>query len=128
MTPITLRLREIREAKGMTQAELAEAAGVRRATVSDIETEKTRRVDLETLEKLAVALGVNAALLIVHEREQVPPDLGRGPWTMERRQDGSWRLWSPSHASHRRFDSESEAIDEARRRNAAWAAKNPDDS
>lgn len=66
MTPVRIRLREIRESRQMTQAALAEAAGIRQATVSDIERGATTRVDLETLEKLANALGVDAALLIEH--------------------------------------------------------------
>lgn len=68
MTPVRIRLKEIRESKGLTQAELADKAGVRRATVSDIETGKTTRIDLDTMEKLANALGVDAALLIEHSR------------------------------------------------------------
>lgn len=65
MTPITLRVRELREAKGWSQAELAERAGVRRATVSAIENGLTKGVDFETLEKLARALEVDAGYLLV---------------------------------------------------------------
>lgn len=66
MTPVKLRLFELREAKGLTQAELAKKAGVREATISDIENHKTRRIDLDTMERLANALGVDAAMLVVH--------------------------------------------------------------
>jgi putative transcriptional regulator len=66
MTPVRIRLKEIRESKGLTQVDVAERAGLRRATVSDIENGKTTRIDLETMEKLANALGVDAALLIEH--------------------------------------------------------------
>ena len=67
LMPITLRIRELREARGLSQAELARLSCVRTATVSDMERGRTRGVDFATLERLADALGVNAALLIVHE-------------------------------------------------------------
>ena len=58
MTPIVLRLRALREAAGLTQAELATRAGTRRATVSDLETGKSGRITLELLDRLAKVLGV----------------------------------------------------------------------
>jgi transcriptional regulator with XRE-family HTH domain len=67
VSPIRICLREVREAKGLTQVELSESSGVRRATISDIER-GTSRIDLETLDRLANALGVPAAVLI----EQTP--------------------------------------------------------
>ncbi|MDQ2667395.1 MAG: helix-turn-helix transcriptional regulator [Gemmatimonadota bacterium] len=66
MTPIRLRVQELREALGWSQRDLAEKAGVRQATVS--QAEQGGGVNLATLEKLANALDVNAAALIVHER------------------------------------------------------------
>lgn len=69
MTAIRLRVRELREARGWSQSELADRAGVRRATVSDIETEKTRGVDFDVLERLASALGVDAGYLVQTVRE-----------------------------------------------------------
>lgn len=68
MNPITLRIKEIRLTKGWTQAELAEKAGVRRATVNRIENARVKAIDLEVLEKLAKALEVDPALLIVKGR------------------------------------------------------------
>jgi DNA-binding Xre family transcriptional regulator len=68
MSPIRLRVREIREKKLMTQVELAKAAGIRRATLSALESGRTRGIDFHTLEALAVALQVDAGHLIVHER------------------------------------------------------------
>ena len=65
MTPITLRVRELREAKGWTQEALADRAGLRRATVNAIEGGRTKGVDFATLEALAKALGVDAGYLIV---------------------------------------------------------------
>lgn len=67
MTPITLRIKELREAKGWSQVHLAEKAGVRRATVSAIENNLTSGIDFETLEKLANALGCNPGYLIVRK-------------------------------------------------------------
>jgi transcriptional regulator with XRE-family HTH domain len=68
MSPIHLRVKELRAAKGWTQSELAERAGIRQATLSDIETEKTRGVDFDVLEALAKALGVEPAFLIATRR------------------------------------------------------------
>ncbi len=65
MTPITVRVKELREAKGWSQAELAEKAGIRRATLSAIETNQTKGIDFETLECLASALGCDPGYLIV---------------------------------------------------------------
>lgn len=67
--PIRLRIRELREALGWTQSELARRAGLRHATINRIENEHTSSVDFDTLEALADALEVNAALLVEHERK-----------------------------------------------------------
>jgi transcriptional regulator with XRE-family HTH domain len=68
MSPITLRIRELREAKGWSQAELARRAGVQRVTITLIEGQRTKGIDFETLEKLARALEVDAGYLIVTKR------------------------------------------------------------
>jgi transcriptional regulator with XRE-family HTH domain len=68
MTPLVLNLKFHREKSRLTQAELAKAAGVRQATISDLETGKSRRVELDLLERLANVLGVKAAALL----EQLP--------------------------------------------------------
>ena len=65
MTPISLRVKELRQAKGWSQAELAEKAGIRRATLSAIEAEQTTGVDFETLQSLAQSLGCDPGYLIV---------------------------------------------------------------
>jgi transcriptional regulator with XRE-family HTH domain len=75
MTPVTLRVRELREARGLTQGALAEKAGLRRATVNRIEMGRVKGVDLRTLELLADALEVDAAMLVKHERRR--PKAGR---------------------------------------------------
>jgi putative transcriptional regulator len=64
---VTVRIRELREAQGWTQRELAERAGVTRATVNRLENGRPRSIDFDVLEKLANALAVNAAMLIAHE-------------------------------------------------------------
>ncbi len=69
MTPIRLRVREIREAQGLSQAALAKKAGIRPATLSAIETGQTKGIDFDTLERLASALKVPAQVLI-DERER----------------------------------------------------------
>jgi transcriptional regulator with XRE-family HTH domain len=68
MTPVRIRLKELRLAQRLTQDGLAKAAGVRRATVNRIENAKVTSIDLDVLDKLARALGVPAAVLF----EEVP--------------------------------------------------------
>ncbi len=63
--PPYLRIRELREARGWSQVELADRAGVRQATISAIERRTTRSVDFAVLEQLADALGVDPGFLIV---------------------------------------------------------------
>jgi DNA-binding Xre family transcriptional regulator len=69
MTPVRLRVEELRKAKGWTQKDLSDRAGIRRATVADIEAGRTKGVDFETLERLADAFGLDAALLVSHTRK-----------------------------------------------------------
>lgn len=72
MTPVRLRVRELRVAKGWTQEQLAERSGVNQGTISKIENEKTGGIEFDNLERLAVALGVNAAFLVDHTTDAVP--------------------------------------------------------
>lgn len=58
MTPLRLTLLELRTRAQLSQEALAHAAGIRQATVSALETGKARRIDLDTIERLAKALGV----------------------------------------------------------------------
>jgi transcriptional regulator with XRE-family HTH domain len=67
MSPLRIRVRELRETLGLTQAELAERAGVRRATVNRIENARVTAIDLTVLESLAKALGVEPGFLIVRD-------------------------------------------------------------
>ena len=61
---IYLRLREFRLALGLTQAELASRARIRRATVSRLENAHSTAIDLEVLEKLADVLKVEPGFLL----------------------------------------------------------------
>jgi DNA-binding Xre family transcriptional regulator len=73
MATTRIRLKELREARGWTQLELAERAGIRQATISEMETGRVRRVGLDTLDRLARALKVQPGELL----ELVPPGKGR---------------------------------------------------
>ena len=65
MTPIMLRIEELRTARNWSQAELARRSGIPQATISRIEARKTAGISFETLEKLATALGCDPGYLIV---------------------------------------------------------------
>jgi transcriptional regulator with XRE-family HTH domain len=68
MSPLTFRIRELRETRGWSQEQLADKSGVRQATISGLETGRIRRVQLDLLERLGAALGVDAASLLVSLR------------------------------------------------------------
>lgn len=67
MMTLTLKLKEYRQRKRLSQAQLAKAVGVRQATISGLETGKSRRIELDVLEKLAKALGIKAGKLIAEK-------------------------------------------------------------
>jgi len=69
VTPVRLRVRELRKAMKLTQDQLADLSGVDQGNISKLERGETKGVDFRTLEKLADALGVDAGFLIVHERD-----------------------------------------------------------
>lgn len=50
----------------MSQVELAKTAGIRQATLSAIENNQTSGVEFAVLDRIATALGVDAAMLVVH--------------------------------------------------------------
>ena len=64
MSPIQVRLRELRAAKEWTQVQLAKRAGVRQAAISELESGRRVRVDLGVLERLCAALGVTPGELL----------------------------------------------------------------
>ena len=55
MSPISFRLKALREEAGLSQADLANLAGIRQATVSDLESGKSRRL-LDVIDKLCRTL------------------------------------------------------------------------
>ncbi len=65
MNPIELRIRQLRQARGWSQADLAKRAGVRQATVSRIENNRVKSLDLAVFEKIAEALEVDPGYLVV---------------------------------------------------------------
>jgi DNA-binding Xre family transcriptional regulator len=73
MSPISVVLKKAREDAKLTQLQLAEAAKVRQATISELETGKTRRVDLEVLDRLCGVLKVEPGDLLA----RVPKKRGR---------------------------------------------------
>ena len=68
MTPLVLTIREWRERRGWTQTELAERVDVRQATISDLETGRSGRIELDLLDRLAQVLRCKPADLIKRER------------------------------------------------------------
>jgi transcriptional regulator with XRE-family HTH domain len=69
------RVKREREARQMTQTELAKAAGITQPTLSVIESGRTKNVEDETLLGLANALGVTARYLR-HGRVASVPQTG----------------------------------------------------
>jgi transcriptional regulator with XRE-family HTH domain len=62
---ITLESNLVRRLRGdMTQSELAKRAGVARHTVMRIENDQAKSVTLDTINRLAKALGVDADKLV----------------------------------------------------------------
>ena len=74
MTPINLRLKELREVRGWSQAELARRSGVHQSVISRLENGRTRSVSFPNLERLADALGCDPGYLVMTEER------GRRRW------------------------------------------------
>jgi transcriptional regulator with XRE-family HTH domain len=72
------RLRSIRKAQGLTQRALAAAAGMPAQYVSDLERGRIRNPSLETLSRVANALGIGVGELIGRGLEQRGADLPEG--------------------------------------------------
>ena len=64
MSPVLLRIAELRKVKGWSQNELATRSGVKQSTISRIEN-GTKSVDFGVLEKLANALDCHPSYLVV---------------------------------------------------------------
>lgn len=70
MSPLSINsaaIREAREARGLTQSELAERAQTYQATISLLESGQGRRVDFDVLDRVAKALGLNPLLLFTDD-------------------------------------------------------------
>ena len=67
---LEIRVKELREARGWSQAELARRARIRPNTLGIIEKGKAKRIDLDALERLADALDVAPGYLIVKLRRR----------------------------------------------------------
>lgn len=65
VSPIRLRVKELRTVRGWSQEELSRRAEVRQATISDLENGKAKSIDLALLERLARAFEVDAGYLFV---------------------------------------------------------------
>ncbi len=61
------RVKELLEAAGMNQSELARQSGVSLVTINAIANNRTEQVKLETLDRLAEALGVEPGDLLERE-------------------------------------------------------------
>lgn len=70
-------IKRAREHRGMSQAQLADHAGVQEITVWRWENGRTKRLDHQTAERLAAALGVRAVELFIHDPEADMPHTGR---------------------------------------------------
>jgi transcriptional regulator with XRE-family HTH domain len=68
VTPVSLRLRELREAKGLSQVQLSSLSDVPQPIISRLESGRQASISFAQLEALANALDVDAALLIRHVR------------------------------------------------------------
>jgi transcriptional regulator with XRE-family HTH domain len=66
MASLIVQIKPLRDAKGWTQAQLADKAKVTRATINRIENQRPRSIDLDVLDRIAKALGVAPGLLLVH--------------------------------------------------------------
>lgn len=72
MTPIVIRVKEARQAAGLTQAELAKKARISQAAVSELEAGKTVRLNLDVLERLCTVLELEPGELLGREGKLRP--------------------------------------------------------
>ncbi len=73
MTPIVLRIKQLREVNGWSQAELARRSGVHQSVISRLESGRSQSVSLGNLEKLAGALECDPGYLIAKRAEAQQP-------------------------------------------------------
>ncbi len=65
MSPVTLRVRELRTVRRWSQAELARQSGVDQSVISRLESGETQAVSFKNLEKLADALACDPGYLVL---------------------------------------------------------------
>ncbi|HLJ33777.1 MAG TPA: helix-turn-helix transcriptional regulator [Ktedonobacteraceae bacterium] len=73
-----LRVKEVAQAKGFTMARLQRAADINLKTMQSIWHNPRHDASLNTLDKLAKALGVPVTELIEDVPEELPPDVSTG--------------------------------------------------
>lgn len=73
MTPIVLRIKQLREVNGWSQAELARRSGVHQSVISRLESGQSQSVSLRNLEKLAGALECDPGYLIAKRADAKRP-------------------------------------------------------
>ncbi len=66
MTPVVIRLREVRKAAGLTQGELATKASLAQSEISRIETNATM-ISLDVLDRLCRALKCQPGDILVRK-------------------------------------------------------------
>ena len=67
MTPVEIRLREVRKSAGLTQAQVAKKAGMAQGEISRIESSATM-ISLDVLDRLCRALKCEPGDLLVRKR------------------------------------------------------------
>ena len=70
MTPIVLRLRELRKAKGLTQVELASRTGIDQSAISRIENGDTSAMYFSVIDRLCSALDCEPGDLLKRATKQ----------------------------------------------------------
>lgn len=70
-------VRELRQARGWTQQELAERVGMSQRWVSDVESGRTRMPHLDKVRRLADVLGTDRGVLIAAADYAEHPDVAR---------------------------------------------------
>lgn len=67
--PIGEQIRDVREALGMTQQQLAERCQLHQSVIAEIESGKRKDLCLSTIKKLAVGLNCQSLIQIVPQKE-----------------------------------------------------------
>lgn len=63
--PVEIRLKQIRESRGLSQYELAKASGMSPQNIQKLEQGRAKGIQLDTLDALCVALGCEIQELLV---------------------------------------------------------------